>query len=429
MTAKPARDPGAHRIALVIDYALDYLGGAQNAFWDGAHALKNAGHSITIVAPDTAKTRKTAELQKWQRAGGGVLLVKTRGTVPGVGLPIVPNTSKLRARLNELYKTQGITAVHLHSEFGLANAALQAAQAQNLPVAHTVHTFFWEARLPKVLDWVVAALLRRGLGWLIGAKISGFAVTGKPLASARTDSVLRGATLQTVLAADAVISPSAHQAEILREAAQRAIAVVPNPQHSAAETKPDTEAELAVMPDFAQGLRLVWIGRLVPEKRLIEFIKACKLVQEQAPNLRFQVAIVGAGPLEAQARAQAKGLPIKFLGRLEREQVLAQISAAHVTVLSSNGFDNQPVTIVESVQQGRPVLLCDRRLPEGLHGGSGIYTAGPAPQDFAREIIRLANDPAAVQKAAAATAQDRADFCPVTHVARLLKVYETASQV
>ncbi len=41
---------GRHRVAIVCDYLLDYLGGAQTAMLEQARALAAAGHAVIMIA-------------------------------------------------------------------------------------------------------------------------------------------------------------------------------------------------------------------------------------------------------------------------------------------------------------------------------------------------------------------------------------------
>ncbi len=292
----------------------------------------------------------------------------------------------------------------------------------------TVHTFFWEARLPKPLDRAAAPALRRGLLGLTGRRITGEDVTGSPLAAAEVDATLRGATLTLAKLADTVVSPSAHQARRLREAlgvpdapkdpeTLERVRVVPNcAQHAEAAGSPLEQVE--------SPLRIVWVGRVVQEKRILEFIEAVRLASERA---ELVVEVIGTGPLLRKAKRAARNLPVSFPGRLNRAEVQQRVRDAHLTALTSYGFDNQPMTVVESIHARRPVLLCDTRLTEGLNG-PGLYTSGPEPAAIAEKIVELCQDPEQVLTAAAATETQAIEFSPANHVAKLRNVYEAAGE-
>jgi glycosyltransferase involved in cell wall biosynthesis len=393
------------RIALVLDYSLEYLGGAQSAFLDAAEALESFGHEVLIVAPGT---HRSDWIRKWQ---GSVLGVKPRGTIPVVDLPYIPNNPKLRDRLIKVFDRELIDVVHVHSEFGLAHAAVSAANTLGLPVVHTVHTFFWQARLPKLIDRAAAGTLRRAL-----TRLTGTEPADSGLAQSQVDALLRGATRAMAFRADAVVSPSQHQATALREASVREV-------HAVANCAQLTERPGTALTEVHEPIRLVWVGRLVPEKRILEFIEAVALSH---PRRAIDVTIIGSGALMRQAKRRAQSLPVRFTGRLSRSEVQTEMRAAHVSVLTSYGFDNQPVTIVESVHARRPVLLCDTNLTEGL-AGSGLYTQAPTPEAIARAIVSLT--PERILAASAATETSSEDFLPSTYVARLRNIYRQVTRI
>ncbi|WP_167143392.1 glycosyltransferase family 4 protein [Canibacter zhoujuaniae] len=413
MELTKARVNPIHRVALVIDYSLSYLGGAQSAFLDHAHALAGYGHRVTIIAPGT---KDDAWVKEW---GGSALPIKPAGTLPGLDLPIIRNRAGLRAQLADYLRRLHIDIVHTHSEFGLSAAAVSAARDEDIPVVHTVHTFFWQARLAGPIDILGAAAVRSGINWLTrGEAALGKATPGSGVwPNKRTDALLQEVTASAASRADITISPSAHQADKLRAAGVGEVRVIPN-----VNTRSDFGAPLTAVE---APLRLVWVGRLVAEKRVLEFIQAIDAVVKTLGSAALTVQIIGAGPLERAARRSAAHLPITFTGRLSREEVTQQMRAAHATVLTSFGFDNQPVTIIESVHARRPVIVCDPQLREGLTH-SGIYAAGPNPAEIAAKIVELVRDPAKLLSASEATVIDATDFDPANHVAKLRAVYAQA---
>ncbi|WOQ69540.1 glycosyltransferase family 4 protein [Microbacterium limosum] len=402
-------DGTPRRVALVCDYSLDYLGGAQSAFLDEATLLRRAGHNVLLIAPEPADA-EASWLREWRGIGGADALVPARVTLPGVDLPVIRNTAGLRSRLAQHLADHGVEVVHVHSEFGLSAAAISAARRRGLRTVQTVHTFFWQAPVPRGAGRVAAAAVRIFARWLRGFPSSRAALAGAPL-----DSALRGLTLATGQRVDAVVSPSAHQAVRLREAGLADVRVVPN-----AVALPDAAAEPLTSVDAP--LRIVWVGRLVPEKRLMEFVAAIAEASRRLPGGSLSVDVVGEGPLRAEGERAAEGLPVRFHGRLDRGRVQELMRQSHVVALSSYGFDNQPVTIVEALHARRGVFYVDPALTEGVDV-AGLRAAGPEPEAMAEMLIALVQDPARVVLASQRAADGAREFDPEVHVARLLGVY------
>jgi len=129
--------------------------------------------------------------------------------------------------------------------------------------------------------------------------------------------------------------------------------------------------------------------------------------------------VVGDGPELAAARRAAgpyAGGAIEFAGRVPHDQVPTEVARADVIALTSYGWDNQPMTVVEAVTAGRPVLYCDPALTEGLVGLDGRPGPGllnrPDPEALGDRLAALALDRAPVSVAARATARAAAVFSP-----------------
>jgi glycosyltransferase involved in cell wall biosynthesis len=390
-------------IALVCDYSLDYLGGAQTAFIQQVRAMTDAGHRVLVIAPRGRTADIGASAHEW---------FDTPFTVPGIGLPFLRNTDQVRAKVSQALARHRIEVVHVHSEFGLAAACIDVAAQLRVRVVHTVHTFFWRARLPVGVDRVAAAAIRSLHGWL----------TGQPapdgiLAESHAESALRGMTLSTALRADAVVSPSEHQRERLAAAGVRTVVTIANTTAASWAERP------AALAQIEGPLKVLWIGRCAPEKRLLVFIAACIEALGAVPVGRLEVEVVGEGPELARARRAAAGHPeILFSGRVASDEVMAKLDGSHVVALTSSGFDNQPMVVVEAMYAARPVLYVDPLLREGLDT-AGLLCADDSAQAIAAMLVQLVHDPHRVVRVSerAGLAFDR--FAPDHFVAEIEDVY------
>lgn len=393
-------------IALVCDYSLRYLGGAQAAFLDQARILVERGHDVVIVAPDASAHDSPAD----------TLDIPARVSLPGLDLPVIRNTPELRRRLREEFRARGVEVVHVHSEFGLTAAAIDVAGELRLPTAHTVHTFFWQAPMNRAAARLAAAAARGYARWVRGVAASDTALAPQPL-----DSALRAITLSTAERVGVVISPSSHQAEKLRDAGLTTVQVIENAVPDAGGSRAP-----AALEGIDGALRVVWVGRLVPEKRILEFIAAVKQAARRLGSERLEVEIIGDGPLQAQAQRLANDDPsIRFLGRLERDDVRDRMRGAHLVALTSYGFDNQPVVVVEAFSEARSVLYVDPALTEGLAAG-GVLAPGPDAHSMAETLVALADDPDRVVAASHRAVRAAAAFDPERHAALVIEAYRTA---
>ena len=387
------------RIAIVSDYFLDYVGGAQTSMLQQERALRSAGHEVVIVAPSRTSTGEQNRFR-----------IPHLFTAPGVQLPVVANSSRTRTRLRNLFRERAIQAVHVQTEFGLAHAAAQVAHELGLPVVHTVHTFYWVSE--GVGHRLAAGPLRAALRLLTGV-----APERMQLSPRGVDNVLRNTTLAMARTADVVISPSAHQAADLRSAG------VPGPIHVVPNPMVGTNAPAAPLSeDLISHPVILWVARCEAVKRPLVFAEAAVQALRARPG-RFSVHFVGDGSELAALRRTVEGHPtIHVHGALDHDAVLAMIDRSSLVALTSVGFDNQPMTIAEAVSRDRGVLYCDPKLQEGL-GRAGLLAPQPSSEALAHTLIRLVDEPALIPGLSEGARADKHLFGAAAYVAAVEKLY------
>ncbi len=397
------------RIAIVSDYFLDYVGGAQTSMKQQQLALEEAGHIVVMVS-----ARRGAFGRRMTAVPDGVRL-QPNFTLPGLELPIVPNNGRVRAKLEKYFRDERIEVVHVQTEFSLARAAADVATTLGIPVVHTVHTFYWASEGGPQAS--VAWFLRLGLRLLTKSRVSNQTFTPRA-----ADNVLRNLTLDMALRADRVISPSAHQGQDLAAAGVVGdIAIVPNPV--ATSSSPS-----APLPDNREP-RFLWVARCEPIKRPLVFARAAIDALGRAEG-SFTVDFVGEGADLAELTTLAAGRPeLRIQGALPHDAVLDLMDQSSAVVLSSIGFDNQPMTIAEAVSRERGVLYCDPKLREGLLN-SGFLSETPDVAGLADAIVALVDDATLLPGLSRGAAIDRSAFAPATYVKRVVEVYvDAASRV
>lgn len=398
---QPASGPIS--IAVVSDYPLDGPGGAETACLEQVRVLIDAGHRVTVITP-AGTTGGTLD------PAVDLIQVGWRHRLPGLGLPLIRNDAALRHRLRAELIERGISAVHLHSEFGLAAATIEVADTLNLPTALTVHTFFWQATGPGQTSATAQRLLARAVPrwhrW-----VTGWEPATEHLAERPGDSALRNMTLTVARRCRRVISPSAHQAVRLRAAGAGDVVVLPNVWSGAIPPRPLTVID--------GPLRLLWIGRCSAEKRLLPFVEAAVAALDQVGSGRLRVTVVGDGAELPAARRLAAAYPgaIAFLGRRPHDDVPALLAQHDLLALTSYGWDNQPMTVIEAVTALRGVLHCDPALTEGLDD-AGLLT-GPSVAELTTTLVALADDPSAAVGASVEAVTAREIFLPARFVAGL----------
>ncbi len=160
-------------------------------------------------------------------------------------------------------------------------------------------------------------------------------------------------------------------------------------------------------------LRVGFVGRVVPIKDVVSFIKACHLAM-----LTVDLDVRVIGPCEEDAiyarrcfdlvETLGRGASIKFLGPQPSHLIYADLDVVVLTSFS----EGQPLVILEAYAAGLPVVATDvgacREMIEGLEGEdrrlgpSGIVTRVATPAETAAALVCLARDPALRQRLGAA---------------------------
>lgn len=142
--------------------------------------------------------------------------------------------------------------------------------------------------------------------------------------------------------------------------------------------------------DSEQEKRVVYFGRLSGEKGIRTLIEAAALSQ-------VPVAIVGKGPIQSDLEAEARrlGAPVSFLGFRRGDALWQEVANSMAVCLPSEWYENSPLSVLESLQLGVPVIGARiGGIPELIrHGETGwIFKSGDARQ-LAAALVEAVNVP------------------------------------
>jgi glycosyltransferase involved in cell wall biosynthesis len=142
----------------------------------------------------------------------------------------------------------------------------------------------------------------------------------------------------------------------------------------------------------ADDVLLVFVGRLVPIKRLDLLLGALAQARESEPRLRL--AVVGDGEERSRLESRAAGLGIggdvHFLGY--RRELRPIFAAADVAVLSSDN-EGTPVSLIEAAAAGLPAVATDvGGVREVVSEETGILVPRDDAAALAEAMLRMAAD-------------------------------------
>lgn len=398
-------------ILVVTDQHAESLGGVQVAIRLQRRFLERLGHRVTVAAPalhrpgyTTARADREAYIDLPSRA-------LTRDREYGISLPGARTDRALAAALARLPR---VDVVHLQGDFWGAMIGLRAARGLRVPVVHTMHNHVDEGTRAVT---PLAPLAFQGL------RLWRSLALGRPRGA--VDPSSRGAWRYLAeLASEAalVTAPSAHFAdELMRHGVARDVLVTPNgvDDEAIAEVRARSRTPRA-------RPRLVWLGRMSQEKRVLEFIDA---IAES--RIDADVALHGAGLLlpRVEARIAELGLAdrVTVPGPVPYRDALAAMRDADALVQTSIGFETQGLTPFEAAALGTPTIFCDPEIADDVAVTPEWRVADASVSALAETLRRAAGElstagPEGLRVPDAAAQR----FLQSTQAARLVELYERA---
>jgi glycosyltransferase involved in cell wall biosynthesis len=171
---------------------------------------------------------------------------------------------------------------------------------------------------------------------------------------------------------------------------------------------------------------VLFVGRLSREKGLDILLRAW---ESRSAESRLRLVVVGDGPERAALEASAPD-GVTFLGKRSRAEVDAMMRSARAVVIPSVWYEGQPVTALEGLAAGLPLVLSRiGGLPEIIGESGAGWTAGPGSVEALVDALRELQDDAAVdRRGAAARGRYLQKFTPAVALARLQHTYELAAE-
>lgn len=171
---------------------------------------------------------------------------------------------------------------------------------------------------------------------------------------------------------------------------------------------------------------IVYLGRLSPEKGLWTLLSAMNKVRDVV------LKIAGTGPLENELKAYVASHAMKnveFVGFVGGKDKVQLIREALCTVTPSEWYENFPISVLESLAMGTPVIASRvGGLPEMIeHGISGLLFMPGSIDGLAEAISRLIEmrgESNGMDSSALDAARSR--FGPDAHIQGLNDIYQEA---
>ena len=354
-------------------------GGLGAVMLDEASALERRGHEIIPFAaghPDNLPTpwaRYFPEFHETGDVGAGMSFAAKAS----VAVRLIHN-GEAEAAFARLLDDAGPDVIHLHNTVRqLSPAILRSARRRRIPVVMTLHDY--------CLVCPQSLLLK-------GERVPCTApncVRGNPLPAVLNRCIRRRLVPSTVAAIEYVVhrATKAYSAPVqLMLAPSRFLERTLVAGGFAARKiryLPNGIAPGEDPPSVPQSGGLVlFAGRLAREKGLDVLLAAARIIPE------VPIVVAGDGPVRYAIETTAPK-SVRFLGQQSPEELRRLRGDAVATVSPSIWYENAPITVLESMRDGRPAIVSAiGGQPELVAGGAGLAVRPRDPIALA-EAIRL----------------------------------------
>lgn len=369
-------------IVIFVDFHDSSMGGVQTSIRGQRQGLERLGHKVTIVSPPPTKPIAD-DLAS--------IVVPSVPFFRPNGFPMsTPFGGNMRYVEEKLRKRGPVDIIHVQTNIGLGIMGVRIAKKWHVPLVQTMHgrdDVFAQHTYPVPL--VTTKILEILHGMFIP----------HPHHVPKLNDTTTAHTVWKVMvnhaqAADQVVVPSHHFLTKFKEhGVTKPIAVISNGIND------DTISKLphVLKPLAKKGtpLRIMWCGRLSPEKRPLESIQAVIETED------CKMDIYGSGPLEETLRDYVKkhrlGGRVTIKGGVTQKQVLVAMQKHDILLYPSFGFDNQPMVLLEAVAAGLPIVYCDPDLTECMPTRGGLLTEGISIEAMTQAIRSLQIAPRKLQ--------------------------------
>lgn len=347
-------------VLIVTDQHPESLGGVQVAIRLQRRFLERLGHRVTIAAPALHRRDSAPDAADRQAYLDLPSRPITRDREYGITWPGARTDRALAEALSHL---PPVDLVHVQGDFWGALIGLRAARGissararahrSRVPVVITMHNHVDEGtRAVTPFAPLVFQALRAWRRLAVGA------------CTAPVPRRARGAwryLAELATEASAVTAPSRHFADALERHG-----VVPEVLVTPGGVDDEAIAAARRLPRSPRSRpRLVWLGRMSHEKRVLEFIDA---IAES--SIDADVVLHGAGLLlpRVKERIARLGLAqrVTVAGPVPYAEALASMHDADALVQTSMGFETQGLTPFEAAALGTPTIFCDPEIADDV---------------------------------------------------------------
>ncbi|REL36558.1 WecB/TagA/CpsF family glycosyltransferase [Thalassotalea euphylliae] len=371
------------------------LGGEETVVKSEIKLLQQYGHQVELFSADSKNIRSL---------------------IDKISLALNLSYSKeYKDKLKNKLKTFSPDMVHVHNVFPLLTVSIfDACQEAGVPVVATLHNYRYLC--PSATLFIDGKFNFQSIIFTPYLQVKHRVYRDSYLATFLLARVIARIRKKRVLETkvDGLIAVSSTVKKLYQQAGVPSNRIYVKPNF--VQSKGDLESELC-------GNYAIYCGRLSIEKGVNTLIKAWR-------STDIELRILGTGPLEAELRKNA--LPnIKFMGYVEQEVALKEISQSKFLIVPSECFESFGLSIIEAYSCGIPVVASNVGAHTELvhHGKNGLLFNAGNISELQVQISRIcSNEKERKLFGSEALRLFNSKFRPESNYLQLLKIYNEVTQ-
>ncbi|CAN5133646.1 glycosyltransferase family 1 protein [soil metagenome] len=346
------------RIAMFTDRYYPDIDGISIHVHELCLALSKKGHAVVLYAPKPDDDNQQIQTSEF--------IIRY---IPCIPLPLAwdarmafPFSIEILSEMKE-FKAD---VVHFHTPFMIGFQGVIAAKLLNIPLVGTFHTYFMEPEYLKRIGLDKMKLDKNEILHKVGWNYSNFFYDR----------------------ADIVISPSKYaRDDLIKNHLKAKIEVISNGIEC-------TIGKINSVFNLPERYFL-YVGRMSKEKNIDELIEAFAQVSRNISDI--SLVLVGTGPEEKLVKKMIHTFQLEkrivSLGQLAHEELVgSNIYRDALALVTTSTSENQPISILEGMKHGLPIVGVDARGVSELIQGNGIVCSPHNIHEFAEALEKIALD-------------------------------------
>jgi len=348
-------------IAYFFDNFFPQINGVVTSSINTANEMVKRGHSVIAVAP------YTRPFENYQDDFFPHPLILQNG-FEAAFYPDFIFTYPFSGKVFKSIKNFKPDIIHFHAPFTIGYQGIRIANILKIPVIGTFHTFFAEPEYLKVINMEKSKLLKN-IGWWYSNEFFD--------------------------RCDEVVSPGIATADFLiKENLKTPVSIISNGVEVDKYRNFNFTNNFPIQIDDSCNY-LIFVGRISEEKCLPVLFKSIEIIKSKFDNIRL--IVVGGGPLLEKYKKMISDNNldkyIKFTGMVPNKILLESgVLTKMKMFVTPSTSENQPMTIIESIMFGLPIVGANAKGNPELIEDNGFKTKPNDSEDMAEKILTLLNN-------------------------------------